>query len=47
MKLENIFELWERDSIINREELDRESLNASNLISLSLGKKQKSVSLSR
>ena len=31
MKLENIFELWERDSIINREELDRESLNTSKL----------------
>jgi hypothetical protein len=31
MKLENIFELWERDSNINREELDRESLNASKL----------------
>jgi hypothetical protein len=31
MKLENIFDLWERDSIINREELDHESLNASKL----------------
>ena len=31
MKLENILELWERDSSINREELDRESLNASRL----------------
>ena len=31
MKLDNIFELWEHDSKINREELDRESLNASKL----------------
>ena len=31
MKLENIFELWERDAIINREELDHESLNSSKL----------------
>jgi hypothetical protein len=31
MKLENIFELWDLDSIINREELDQESLNASKL----------------
>jgi hypothetical protein len=31
MKLENIFELWEKDSIINREDLDNESLNASKL----------------
>lgn len=31
MKLENIFELWDRDSQISREDLDRESLNASRL----------------
>lgn len=31
MKLETIFELWEHDSKINREELDHESLNASKL----------------
>jgi hypothetical protein len=31
MKLESIFELWEHDSKINRDELDRESLDASKL----------------
>lgn len=31
MKLENIFDLWESDSIIDREKLDQESLNASKL----------------
>lgn len=31
MKLENIFELWEQDSVINRDNLDHESLNASKL----------------
>lgn len=31
MKLDHIFELWERDSAINRDNLDQESLNASKL----------------
>lgn len=31
MKLEHIFELWERDSVINRDNLDQESLDASKL----------------
>lgn len=31
MKLEDIFAAWQNDSNINRDDLDRESLNASNL----------------
>jgi len=31
MKLEDILTLWERDAVINRDELDKESLDASKL----------------